>query len=148
LRDIGALAARALDWEMVERQARQLGIQRILAVNFVLANRFLEAPIPEVVGTYLQKDGRVGSLVNGIAAKIARGRNCDVTSVVYFREFAALRERRLDQGGFGGGLSRHRESASGIAWSCVIRVLFYIRLCACGGLRERLWALDSSFNFE
>jgi len=100
LRDIGALAARALDWEMVERQARQLGIQRILAVNFVLANRFLEAPIPEVVGTYLQKDGRVGSLVNGIAAKIARGRNCDVTSVVYFREFAALRERRMDQGRF------------------------------------------------
>lgn len=98
--DIGVLAARALDWEMVERQARRMGVQRILTVNFVLANRFLEVPMPATIADYVRKDRRVISLANETAAKIEGCRNCDVASIAYFREFVALRERRMDRGRF------------------------------------------------
>lgn len=98
--DIGALSARVLDWETIERQARKLGVQRIVAINFVLANKFLQTSVPETIAAYIQEDGRAISLANGIAPKIEGCGNCDVTSIAYFREFAGLRERRMDRGRF------------------------------------------------
>ncbi|HEY1802158.1 MAG TPA: nucleotidyltransferase family protein [Terriglobales bacterium] len=94
--DIGVLAAHVLDWELIEKQARQLGVQRILAINFVLANRLLQTPMPATIAVYLQKDGRVASLVNAIAAKIEECGSCDVASIAYFKDFSDLREQRMD----------------------------------------------------
>jgi hypothetical protein len=98
--DIAALSARALDWEMIQRQGGQLGVQRILAINFVLANTFLETEIPATIAAYIQKDARAVSLADRITAKIEGCESCDVTSNAYFREFAGLRERRMDRGRF------------------------------------------------
>lgn len=98
--DIGALSARALDWELIQRQACQLGVQRILGVNFSLANRFLGTAIPATVAAYIQKDVRVILLANKIAAQIEGCRSCDVTSKAYFHQFTGFRERRMDRGRF------------------------------------------------
>ncbi len=98
--DIGALSARRLDWELIQRQARELGVQRILGINFSLANRLLGNPIPATVAAYIQKDVCVVSLAKGIALRIEGCRSCDVTSIAYFREFSGLRERRMDRGRF------------------------------------------------
>jgi hypothetical protein len=98
--DIGALSARGLNWETIASQARRLGVQRILAVNFVLASRLLGTSIPATLAAYIQNDRRVISLSDGIAQEIEGGRSCDVTSKAYFRRFAGLRERRMDRGRF------------------------------------------------
>jgi hypothetical protein len=98
--DIGALSARGLDWELIQRQARKLGVQRILAINFALANRLLQVPTPATVAVYTREDRHAISLATAIASKIEGCRSCDVASTTYFREFAGLRERRVDRGNF------------------------------------------------
>ena len=84
-----------LGW--VWSRARELGIERILRVTFLLANRFLGTGIPVAVegGILADRDARV--LADEIAAKMAAGVSYDAEQTSYFRLMMRLRERRADR---------------------------------------------------
>lgn len=99
--DIAALAqAVDLDWITIHQRAKSLGIERILAINFDLTNQLLEAPIPEFLLTYMEKDRAVLLFAKNIIQRIVACQSCDVASKSYFREFAALRENKSDRAKF------------------------------------------------
>ena len=96
--DIASLTkSTQLDWTSIQLRARKLGIERILAINFDLANQLLETPIPTSLLTYMEKDRGVLLFAKSIMKRIVACQNCDVVSKSYFREFAALRENRLER---------------------------------------------------
>ena len=92
--DMAALTQRVSpDWDAIQQQARKLGIERILAINFLLANKFLKAPVPGTMLPYIEKDKKTDLFAGKIAPMMVTCKNCDVASKSYFREFAGLRER-------------------------------------------------------
>lgn len=101
LYDIAALCRKvSFDWDAIWHKASGLGIARILAINLELANKFLQHPIPPPISPYTEHDKTVSRSVKTIAARIAAGEHCNVTSPAYFYEFSQLRERFADRGRF------------------------------------------------
>jgi len=97
--DIAQLVrSQKLDWNEVQRQAQRLGLQRIVAVTFLLAERLLHASLPSSVRSYLQTDSKATELLCRILPTMLQAPGeYDVESVPYFRLMAALRERRRDR---------------------------------------------------
>jgi len=96
--DIARLAKSSLiNWERVERQARHLGIERIVALNLLLAQKLLAADPPR---SWLEKDLRAQALANEILQIIAQSTHCDTESIAYFKLMMQMRERRRDQARF------------------------------------------------
>jgi len=96
--DITALArSHRVDWNSVWQQSRQLGIQRIVAVNLRLAHDLLGSPLPEEVETWLEQDRGSATIKSEILQIIRSAEPVDTESPVYFRLTLGLRERRLDQ---------------------------------------------------
>ncbi|HEY1463503.1 MAG TPA: nucleotidyltransferase family protein [Terriglobales bacterium] len=104
--DIAALTQRVpLDWNAIQQQAEKLGIERILAINLSLANKLLHIEVPVLLRACSANDPTIGNIVirnivKKIMARIAACHHCDVTSKSYFREYAGLRERKLDRAKF------------------------------------------------
>ncbi len=86
-----------LNWDWVWSRARELGIQRILWVTFLLANRFLGTGIPVAVESAVLADRDARVLADEIAANMAAGVSYDVEQTSYFRLMMRLRERRADR---------------------------------------------------
>lgn len=99
--DIAQLAADPkLDWDVVLREARTLGIERILAVTFLLARELLSAELPVALRINVASDQAAAAIVRRALPIVAQTTEYDVESPTYFRLMAALRERPLDRARF------------------------------------------------
>lgn len=98
LRDISQVSKlENLNWDWVWSRARELGIQRILRVTFLLGNRLLGTGIPVAVESEVLTDGAARVLADEIAGKMAAGVSYDSEQTPYFRLMMRLRERRVDR---------------------------------------------------
>ena len=99
--DIVQLACKAgLNWDAVDREAKRMGIQRILAVTFLLAKRLLETPLPLLVTTYLQRDSEAEAICGQVLPRVERANELETESASYFRFMMSLRERHIDRARF------------------------------------------------
>jgi hypothetical protein len=93
-RDITQLArSDEMNWTRVWKQAEELGIHRIVALNFALANRLFQVNLPETE----HADDQIAELAVEILPIIRRGVPYDTESVGYFRLMMRLRERLRDR---------------------------------------------------
>jgi hypothetical protein len=86
-----------LDWNWVQAQARGYGIERILHVTLLLANRLLATAIPAAIETSILEDGAALAFADEVALGLARGVTYEEQQVSYFRLMMRLRERRADR---------------------------------------------------
>jgi hypothetical protein len=100
LLDITRLARRELDWSAVEKQSKALGIERMVAVNFVLAQKVLGAPLPEMIRKALPGDGTSERVAAEIVPLLSNGTEYDTESIGYFRLMMQVRERSQDRARF------------------------------------------------
>lgn len=89
-----------LDWNRVGSSANNLGIQRILHITLLLANRLLGTPIPSGAETNILQDATAQLIAREIETYILEDRTFDVESVAYFRLMLRLRERWQDRARF------------------------------------------------
>ena len=98
LRDITQMLKREnLNWDWVQTRARELGIQRILWITFLLAKRLLGTAIPAAVESAVVADQAARVLADEIAGNMAAGVLYDSEHTSYFRLMMRLRERRGDR---------------------------------------------------
>ena len=100
LADLVQLAKRSLDWGMIEKQSSDLGIRRILAVNFLLAHKLLGAGLPEVVERSLRTDPAIAVLAHRIIGMLAGSAESDAEPGGYFPLMMRLREHWMDRSRF------------------------------------------------
>jgi hypothetical protein len=98
LRDIvQVLQLGNLNWDCIQSRAGELGIQRILHITLLLANRLLAAAIPEPINNAVLGDHAAQAFAKEIAAGIATGVLYEERQFSYFRLMMRLRERRADR---------------------------------------------------
>ena len=90
--------SRALDWEALGIQAAKLGIARIVAVSFLLAQKLLGTSLPARLEA--QSDPSVEPLAQKILQQIVGDDEFDSESLAYFRLMMDLRERPRDRASF------------------------------------------------
>ena len=96
--DIAELAqSREIDWDVIQDRAKRLGIQRIVAISFFLAHKLLEARLPEIVQTQIQKDDSIENLANEILPIVVARSDYDPESIPYFWLMIRVRERWRDR---------------------------------------------------
>jgi hypothetical protein len=86
-----------IDWDASWRQARQLGIQRIVALSLLLSRDLLGSALPLPAQRWLEEDRATGSLKNELSEVILHNASCDTESVAYFKKMMRLRERWRDK---------------------------------------------------
>jgi hypothetical protein len=86
-----------LNWELVQARAREFGIERILHVTLLLANRLLGEPIPSPVEKAILEDRAARAFADEIAVDVGRGVTYGEQQVFYFRLMMKLRERKADR---------------------------------------------------
>ncbi len=89
-----------LNWDRVRARTRELGIERILRVTLLLANRLLGTAIPAAIESAVLSDQAARDLADKIAAALAAGVSYDTGRTSYFRLMMRLRERRADRARF------------------------------------------------
>jgi Uncharacterised nucleotidyltransferase len=98
LRDIAQILKREnLNWDRVQARTREFGIERILRVTLLLANRLLGTAIPAAIERAVLADQAARGLAEEIAAALAAGVSYDTGRTSYFRLMMRLRERRADR---------------------------------------------------
>jgi hypothetical protein len=96
--DIARIVKREnLNWDWIRAQAQALGIERILHITLLLANRFLSVPIPAQIANVLITDNAAQGFVGQIADSVAAGVRYEEEKLSYFRLMMRLRERRMDR---------------------------------------------------
>jgi hypothetical protein len=96
--DIAALVrSQPLDFELVRKQAQGLGVERIMAVTFLLASKLLETPLPSCVCAHVQKDGGSEVQARDVLAIMMQGADYNTESAPYFQLMLRLRERWQDR---------------------------------------------------
>jgi hypothetical protein len=96
--DIAQILQRGnLNWDFVRARAREFGIERILHVTLLLANRLLGAGIPPAVERAMHEDRAALVFADEIPAAIADGVSYAEQQISYFRLMMRLRERRSDR---------------------------------------------------
>ena len=91
------LKAGNLNWNWIEVQARELGIERILRITLLLANRFMETAIPPQIEESIKADRVTQAFADEISASVIRGVSYEEDQLSYFRFMMGLRERRADR---------------------------------------------------
>jgi Uncharacterised nucleotidyltransferase len=98
LRDIAQILKREnLNWDWLQARTRELGIERILRITLLLANRLLGNAIPAAIENVVLADSAARGLADEIAASLASGVSYDTQQISYFRLMMRLRERRGDR---------------------------------------------------
>lgn len=98
LRDIAQILNRGnLNWNFILSDASELGIVRILYLTFLLANRFLEMPIPPEIEVAIVNDHVSRAFADEIAPSITAGVSWEEKKISYFHLMMRLRERRIDR---------------------------------------------------
>jgi hypothetical protein len=87
------MKTQSLDWGIIRRRASELGIERIVAVNVLLANKFLGAPIPAAI----RIDPDTPHLTQCVSSMLAADEEYGVESFSYFKLMMKLRERWSDR---------------------------------------------------
>ena len=82
-----------LDWDIVQGRARQLGIQRIVAINLALVKILLGTTL----GAYRYADGSLHETVDELTTLMRQSREYDPDSSEYFRMMLRVRERWQDR---------------------------------------------------
>ncbi len=86
-----------LNWDWVQSQGRELGIERILRVTLLLTNRFLGTTIPARMEKGIVADRAAQVLADEIAMAVTAGVSYEEQKISYFRLMMKLRERRADR---------------------------------------------------
>jgi hypothetical protein len=111
--DIAQLAqSEGLNWPLLQQQATELGLRRIIAVTFLLARRWLGSGMPEGVFA----DEAAKSISDSVSSILTSKTDFEFESAAYFRRTLQLRERRLDKARF---LSRLLITPSTGEWKAV-----------------------------
>jgi hypothetical protein len=87
----------SMDWDWIASRAATLGVLRIVNVSLLLANRLLEAAIPESVGKAFAQDEFGVRFVSRLQQKVMSAADSNVESLSYFRLMMQLRERASDR---------------------------------------------------
>ena len=97
--DIAAtVRLKSIDFDFVFRAAADLGIVRIIAVNFWLLNELFGIPFPpQLHGKRLEGDSEVGRLAQMAWEVLSGGLEYKTPSIDYFRSMLRLRERLQDK---------------------------------------------------
>ena len=95
--DIAQLAKQLQDWNAIEKQSKELGIERIVAVNFLLIHKLLGSVLPEMVEKSLRTDREIETLVAEIIPMISVSTEVNTESIRYFRLMMEVRERWQDR---------------------------------------------------
>lgn len=99
--DIAQIVQRGnLDFDSALARAHELGIMRILHVTLLLANRFIEMPIPAKIESVITADNAAHAFAAEVTPSIVAGTSWEEHKMSYFRLMMRLRERRSDQIGF------------------------------------------------
>lgn len=99
--DITKLVSSAqLDWNATQHQAQRLGIERIVNVNLLLAQKLLGMPLPSVIGERVLGDPSTTGLADEILPIIKHSAHYETESAAYFRLMLRLRERWQDRARF------------------------------------------------
>lgn len=88
-----------VDWDWVASQARKLGMVRILRITMLVANRLLDARIPEGARK-ISEDAAALEIAREVHNYITSDLAYDVESFAYFRLMMRLRERGTDRSRF------------------------------------------------
>jgi hypothetical protein len=95
--DIARLANHAaIDWRELMYRARQLGVERIVAVTFSLVQRLLGTP-PQLISTLIRNDRDVERRAASVIPIITGRTECNPESWSYFRLAMDTRERKRDR---------------------------------------------------
>ena len=99
--DIAQLVkTRQLDWNAIHYEARHFGIERIVSLNLLLAQKLLASQLHSSRQTWaFQKDPST-AVLDEILRIIERGAPYDAESLSYFRLMMQLRERSRDRARF------------------------------------------------
>lgn len=96
--DLARLMGRTdLDWRLVGSEARELGIVRILRVTMELANRWLDADIPNAAHEAVPEDREATQITEEVQTLFASNTIYNFESLDYFRLMMRLRERASDR---------------------------------------------------
>lgn len=96
--DIAQILKRGdVDFSSAISRARELGIMRILHVTLLLANGFLETPIPAAFELAFQSDRAAHGLAEEVTPAIISGIAWEEHKLDYFRLMMRLRERPSDR---------------------------------------------------
>jgi len=86
-----------LDWDWVQSQAREFGIERILHVTLLLTNHFLATAVPGEMERAILSDRIARAFAGEAAAAVISGVSYEKQQIAYFRLMMQLRERRMDR---------------------------------------------------
>ncbi len=95
--DISQLAKQPLDWNAIGKQSEDLGVERIVAVNFLLAHELLRTPLPERVEKTVARDRTIAGLTSEAMPIMVESAEYNTESIGYFRLMMKLRERWQDR---------------------------------------------------
>jgi hypothetical protein len=96
--DIAQLVkTRLLDWNAIQSEARRLGIERIVSLNLLLAQKLLGSPLHSSRQTWAFQKNPSTAVLDEILRIIERGVPYDTESLAYFRLMMRLRERWQDR---------------------------------------------------
>ena len=87
----------SVNWTSVQSRAREAGIERILHITLLLANRFLMTAIPAPMENDVLADRAARAFADKIAKAVADGSSYQEQQLSYFRLMMWIRERRLDR---------------------------------------------------
>jgi hypothetical protein len=97
LNDIANIVrTQSLDWEGLRKQASDLGIERIVAVNVMLSHELFGTPIPITIPI----NRKTHRLTQQIASMLTKGEEYKTESFSYFALMMRLRERWGDRARF------------------------------------------------
>ena len=102
--DIAELS-QSVDWVVVQDHAQRLGIERIVAVTFILAARLLGTRMPQPVQERIRNDRAAEGLADKILPIVAQRTEYHTESMAYFRLMMDVRERWRDRLRFVGRLA-------------------------------------------
>jgi len=115
--DIAQLVkTRQLDWNAIQNEARCLGIERIVSLNLLLAQKLLGLQLHSSRQTWAFQKDPLTAVLNEILRIIEDGVHYDTESLAYFRLMRRLRERWQDRARF---LWRLTVTPSLSEWSAV-----------------------------
>lgn len=86
-----------LNWDRVQARTREFGIERILRITLLLANRFLSTEIPAAIENAILADRTARAFADEIAPAVAAGVSYEEQQVSYFRLMMRIRERKADR---------------------------------------------------
>jgi hypothetical protein len=96
--DIGeTMRSQPIDYISACQTAEELGIEKIVAVNFLLQNQLLGVDFPESCRAKMESDPEIECLAQEARQVLTGSSGYDVTSVDYFRLMVRLRERFQDK---------------------------------------------------